>query len=178
MDLEKLKYPIGKFQYCESATAEQKKMWISQIEALPEKLIATVHLLTEEQLNTPYRPQGWTVRQVIHHIADSHANACIRFPLALTEDNPVIKPYQEELWAELEFQKKLPISNSLQLIKLLHQRWVVLLNTMTEKDFARTYKHPQYGKEYSLTEALGLYAWHSNHHLAHITNLIDRNFDL
>jgi hypothetical protein len=178
MDLEKLKYPIGKFQYIEPITPAQKKTWILQIEALPEKLIPTVDVLTEAQLDTPYRPQGWTVRQVIHHIADSHANACIRFPLALTEHNPVIKPYQEELWAELEFQKQLPISNSLQLIKLLHQRWVALLNTMTEDDFARAYKHPQYGKEYSLTEALGLYAWHGNHHLAHITNLINRNFDL
>jgi uncharacterized damage-inducible protein DinB len=126
--------------------------------------------LNEDQLATPYRPGGWNVRQVVHHLPDSHLNSYIRFRLALTEDNPVVKPYQEAAWAELHDARSAPIELSLALLESLHQRWALLLRSLSERDFARTFQHPELG-QLTLAWNLGLYAWHGRHHLAHITNL-------
>ncbi|MEO8794912.1 MAG: YfiT family bacillithiol transferase, partial [Daejeonella sp.] len=123
---------------------------------------------------TPYRPEGWTVRQVIHHLADSHMNAFIRFKLALTESNPTITPFDESLWADLPDGKKSPIDSSLKIIEGLHFRWTALLNSLSEDQFQRTYFHPDHGKKWTLENVLALYSWHSSHHLAHITSLKDR----
>ena len=133
-------------------------------------MTAAVAGLDDRQLDTPYRPGGWTVRQVVHHYADSHANSYVRFRLALTEDAPVIKPYDEQRWAELPDAKSAPISVSLTLLSALHQRWVLLLRSLDDQTFARTFIHPELG-EMRLDKTLGLYAWHCHHHVAHITNL-------
>jgi DinB superfamily len=174
--MENLKYPIGAYTAPEKITAQHIKTWIRDIQTLPVELKKATAKLTEEQLDTPYRPDGWTVRQVIHHVADSHANAYVRFKLAMTEENPTIKPYEEHLWAELEDGKNAPISLSLPLIVALHKRWVVFLKSIDKKDLAkRSYFHPESKKTTSLAVVLGLYSWHGRHHLAHITSLIQRN---
>jgi hypothetical protein len=149
------------------------KKWIIAIEELPVKLSDTVLRLNERQLDTPYRPGGWTVRQVVHHIGDSHLNGYIRFKLAITEDAPTIKPYKEELWAELEDYKLLPVQDSLEFIEILHKRWVIILNSMSGSQIERELIHPELGR-LNLKRYLGLYAWHGEHHLAHITSLIRR----
>lgn len=176
MDLEALKYPIGKYGNPEVISREELNEWIEDIIALPEKLEQAVSEFTDAELDTPYRPDGWTVRQVVHHVADSHMNAYIRFSLALTEDNPAIRPYKEDLWAELPYQKNLSPEVSLNLLFYLHKRWVLLLKSMSEEDFDRTYFHPESHRVFTLRQATGLYAWHSRHHLAHITRLVDREF--
>jgi uncharacterized damage-inducible protein DinB len=168
-----LRYPVGRFQPPSGIKAAQRAAWMIEVEALPPKLAAAVADLDDGQLDTPYRPGGWTVRQVIHHVADSHANCYVRFRLALTENAPVIKPYEESLWAELPDAKSAPIKASLTLLASLHQRWLVLLRSLDDQSFARVYVHPENG-ETRLDKALGLYAWHGEHHLAHIMKLRER----
>ncbi|TAF92877.1 MAG: putative metal-dependent hydrolase [Cytophagia bacterium] len=169
--MEHLQYPIGRFEYGQTYTPAQTKSQIQTINALPSKLFNIVNTLNESQLETPYRPNGWTVRQVVNHVADSHMNANIRFRLALTEENPTIKPYEEALWAELPDGKTAPVEWSLQLLKYVHLRWGLVLNSMNEADFARTYFHPETKRRFELREAVALYAWHSEHHYQHIRQL-------
>lgn len=175
MDLNDLKYPIGKFQKQEVITNEILQNWISDISSFPQKLFNEVNLLSDEQLDTPYRPEGWSIRQVVHHCADSHMNSLIRFKLALTEEQPIIKPYVEDRWAELIDSKYFSIEASLKIIEGLHERWTVLLNNLNEKQLARTFVHPEHGTTFSILENIGIYSWHCNHHLAHITNVKKRN---
>jgi uncharacterized damage-inducible protein DinB len=165
-------YPIGKFNYDGPYTVQQRRRFISEIAAAPERLRAAVHNLSESQLDTPYRLGGWTVRQVAHHLPDSHMNAYIRFKLALTEPNPTIKPYDEKRWAELP-DAQAPIETSLVLLEALHARWVALLRAMTPEQFECQLKHPELG-ELNLDRYLGMYAWHGKHHVAHIMSLRTR----
>ena len=167
-----LRYPIGKFQRPEEVTPDERERLVEEIEAAPAALSAAVAGLTESQLDTAYRPGGWTVRQVVHHVPDSHMNSYIRFKLALTENEPIIKPYEEQLWAELA-DSRLPIEVSLTLLDAVHHRWVYLLQSMSEGDFSRTFVHPAMGKM-RLDQNLALYAWHGRHHRAHITSLCER----
>ncbi len=163
-----LRYPIGKYEP-QPYSDKLKEAWLNDIKFLPQLLENTILNLDESQLQTPYREGGWTVQQVVHHVADSHVNSYVRFKLALTEDNPTIKPYDEAAWAKLA-DSQLPIEPSLDLIASLHARWVGLLEGMSEADFAKTFNHPERGKQ-NLGTTLGLYAWHSRHHTAHITSL-------
>jgi hypothetical protein len=172
--LQQLRYPIGTFQKNIEVTPEILQGWIDDIEVLPELLRKSVEGLTEEQLLLPYRPGGWTVRQTINHVADSHANALIRFKLALTENNPTIKPYEEQLWAELEDGKNAPIEWSLTMIDMLHKRWVMLLKSMISEQFDMTFMHPETKHINSLRTVTGMYSWHGKHHTAHITELRKR----
>ncbi|MCZ4243158.1 YfiT family bacillithiol transferase [Pedobacter punctiformis] len=174
MDLEKLKYPIGQFLMPEIFDERQTEIWISEIEALPSQIKQATENLSEVQLNQTYRPDGWTLKQVVHHIPDSHLNAYIRFKQAITEDVPVIRPYYEERWAETEEAKNGDIKISIELLTVLHQRWVAFLKTLKQEDYQRKYIHPAIGKELSLANMLGTYAWHGKHHLAHITNTIGK----
>ena len=169
-----LSYPIGKFEWTGPGTPEQRKRLIAQIAAMPAKFRAAISGLTPKQLDTPYRPGGWTVRQVIHHVPDSHMNAFIRFKLALTEEKPTIKPYQEQLWANLADAAKTPVETSLALLDTLHARWVVLLRSLKPEDFSRLLIHPEHSAPMSLDMLLADYAWHGAHHTAHITALRDR----
>ena len=169
-----LRYPIGKFTYEGLSTEEQKQKYINDIEQAPANLRAAVKGLSDQQLDTPYRPEGWTVRQVTHHVPDSHLNAYVRFKLALTEDAPTIKPYAEDLWAQLADTQTTPVEVSLTLLDSLHTRWVRLLRSLKVEDWRRTFRHPQLG-EVSLEKNLVLYAWHGRHHVAHITRLRERN---
>ncbi|MBV8708131.1 MAG: bacillithiol transferase BstA [Acidobacteriaceae bacterium] len=164
---QNLRYPLGKYQPPEKISSEQRTEWINTIAALPQELKLAVSHLTESQLDTPYRPGGWTVRQVVHHLPDSHLNSYIRFRFALTEDTPTIKPYDEAKWAELPDAKTGPIGSSLLILEGLHERWTALLRTLDDAAFARTLRHPEWG-EIRLDWTLGLYAWHCRHHLAHI----------
>ncbi|MGC1105703.1 MAG: bacillithiol transferase BstA [Candidatus Acidiferrales bacterium] len=168
-----LRYPVGKYQPVEKLTEENRKQLLAQIEEAPKKLRAAVAGLSREQLNTPYRDGGWTVQQVVHHLADSHMNSYVRFKLALTEDEPTIKPYNETSWAELSDSKTTPVESSLTLMDALHERWLNLLRGMSPADFSRKMKHPERGAM-SLDDTLGLYAWHGRHHVAHITGLRQR----
>jgi len=168
-----LRYPIGKFQAPKTVTAVERRQFIEQIAKAPSKLRQAIHGLTDEQLDTAYRPNGWTVRQVMHHVPDSHMNAYIRFKLALTEDEPTIKPYHQDLWAELGDSRSTPVATSLLLLVALHQRWVNLLRGIREADFAKTFRHPEMGL-LTLDTTLALYAWHGAHHTAHITALRER----
>jgi DinB superfamily len=168
-----LRYPIGPFQYDGSLTHEQRQHLIDQIEAAPGELRAAVEGLSPAQLDTPYRPGGWTVRQVVHHLPDSHLNSYMRFRLALTEDEPTIKPYFEDRWAELDDARHAPVDISLALLDALHRRWILLLRSLGERDFARTFSHPELGVV-SLEKNVSLYAWHGRHHVAHITSLRER----
>jgi hypothetical protein len=170
---EDLSFPIGKYDKDLEITRDQRKQFIKVIAELPNNLREAVKGLSDEQLDTPYRPEGWTPRQVIHHVGDSHMNSFIRFKLALTEDNPTIRPYAEDLWAQ-SAEYKMPVDVSLDLIDSIHRRWTNLLESMSDEDFARTLNHPETG-EWSLDGFLGLYAWHSRHHTAHINNLKKRN---
>jgi uncharacterized damage-inducible protein DinB len=168
-----LRYPIGQFQYDGPLTEAQRQRLIDQIAEAPAKLRAAVEGLSPQQLETPYRPGGWTVRQVVHHVPDSHLNSYVRFRLALTEDEPTIKPYYENRWAELDDARHAPIDTSLALLDSLHRRWVLLLRSLTAQDFARAFLHPELGVV-SLDMNLSLYAWHGRHHVAHITSLRER----
>lgn len=167
MNAENLQYPIGKYVAPKEYSEDLLKNWMQEIENFPVKFSSIAEELTDAQLGTRYRPEGWTARQVIHHVADSHMNAFIRFKLTLTEDTPTIKPYLEHKWAQLA-DVQLPISVSLQIVEAVHQRWVVVLKNMKREDFDRTYNHPQYDEILPLCYALGLYVWHGEHHLAHI----------
>lgn len=168
-----LSYPTGKFDWSGSSTPQQRIEYIGKIASAPASLRAAINGLSPAQLDTPYRPQGWTVRQVIHHVPESHMNAYIRFKLALTEDEPTIKPYMEDRWAELADVPQASLESSLALLENLHLRWVTLLKTLGPTDFARTFKHPELGVQ-SLDRSLAMYAWHGAHHTAHITTLRDR----
>lgn len=174
MDLDRQRYPIGKYVQPERISAAQRSAWVEEIAALPDLLEETVSGMSEQQLETPYREGGWSVRQVVHHLPDSHMNAYMRFKLSLTEERPVIKPYKENLWAELPDSQRTPIDVSLRLLESLHKRWVVLLHSLSEKDFQRTYYHPEHQKEFTLESVLGLYAWHGKHHRAQISALKQR----
>lgn len=167
-----IRYPIGKFQLDGEITYSVIKGWINDIEVLPRLLRDTVKDLDTEQLNTAYRSGGWTVRQVVHHLADSHMNAYIRFKLALTEEKPVIKPYDEVKWAQLP-DYELSIDNSLSLLEGLHKNWTYLLNSLSPADMEKTFIHPDSG-EVSLAKNIGIYDWHGRHHLAQITSLCRR----
>jgi DinB superfamily len=168
-----LRYPIGPFKMDENITGEKQQLFIDQIAETPSRLRAAVDGLTVPQLDTPYRPEGWTVRQVVHHLPDSHLNSYIRFKLALTEEEPTIKPYREDRWAQLEDARTAPIATSLSLLESLHSRWVLLLRSLTPADFVRTFQHPEMGIV-SLEKNLCLYAWHGRHHVAQITSLRER----
>jgi uncharacterized damage-inducible protein DinB len=170
---EDLRYPIGKLKLESNLTEAQRKKSIKEIAEAPAKLRAAVKDLSSEQIDTPYRPGGWTVRQVVHHLPDSHLNAYIRFKLTLTEEQPTIKPYDQEKWASLEDARRAPIDISLTLMDSLHQRWSLLLRSLTPTDFARTFRHPEMGV-LNLDAYLGLYSWHGRHHVAHITSLRER----
>ena len=174
-DLDPLKFPIGKYIKPNILTKEIIDAYINDIASFPQRLKREVIGLSEEQLNTPYRPEGWTIRQVVHHCADSHMNSLIRFKLALTEDAPTIKPYYEERWAELLDTTSMPIQPSLKMIEGIHERWTVLLNNLTDEQYGRIFIHPEHGKTFRVDENIGVYAWHCNHHLAHITETIKRN---
>lgn len=169
-----LRFPIGAFVAPPSIDANQISRWIGDIEHLPGDLRVTVSGLDEEQLRTPYRPDGWTVAQVVHHIADSHLNSYTRFRLALTEERPAIRPYDEAAWGELEDARDLSIGDSLDLIDALHARWVRLLRSMKPADWDREFFHPESGEVIPLRLNAGLYSWHGRHHLAHITSLAER----
>ncbi|MBL7816038.1 MAG: putative metal-dependent hydrolase [Saprospiraceae bacterium] len=168
--LEQLRYPIGRMPNPTAFSQEEVQSWIADIEKLPRQLRDAVQNMTPEQLNTPYRSGGWTVRQVVHHVADSHMNAIIRLKLGLTEDNPTIKPYEEQLWAELP-DYKLDIEVSLQLIERLHQRFVAILRGMSWTEFSRTVFHPGLNDSIKLGGLTNMYSWHGRHHTAHIINL-------
>jgi len=171
--MSNLQYPIGKFEHEGSVTQAELESWIQVLDQLPQRLSRAVEGLNDEQLELPYRDGGWTIRQVVHHLADSHLNCYIRFKLALTEDHPTIKPYMEKSWAELA-DSKAPVSVSISLFEAIHTRWVLLLQSMNSEDFERTFYHPVYDQTYSLAIALGMYAWHGQHHVAHITSLRER----
>lgn len=168
-----LRYPVGKFVAPDHATDEQRRQFIDEIEATPARLRAAVAGLSDEQLDTPYRPDGWTVRQVVHHLPDSHLNSYTRFRLALTEDEPTIKPYYEDRWAELADARTAPPEVSLDLLETLHRRWVLLLRSLGPADFARSFRHPELGIV-TLEKSTALYAWHGRHHIAQITGLRER----
>lgn len=168
-----LRYPIGKFKMEGSLTSTQRENFMGEIAEAPASLRAAVAGLTPQQIDTPYRPGGWTVRQVVHHLPDSHANAYIRFKLALTEDEPTIKPYDQERWAQLDDARTAPIEISLALLESLHQRWTLLLRSLKPTDLARTFRHPEMGV-LNLDNYLALYSWHGRHHVAHITSLRER----
>jgi uncharacterized damage-inducible protein DinB len=170
---EDLRYPIGKFDSNIKVTPETRKNFIQTIEDLPKKIRDAVKNLSDEKLDTPYRPEGWTVRQLVHHVADSHLNSICRFKLALTEEVPTIRPYYEDRWANLA-DAQLPIEDSLKIIEGVHSRWAALLNSMSDEDFQRKLNHPESG-EWTLEKFLALYDWHSKHHTAHITSLRERN---
>ncbi|MEM7372843.1 MAG: YfiT family bacillithiol transferase [Bacteroidota bacterium] len=175
-DIERtqLQYPIGKAVLSDTLTPEERVAHITTIEMAPGKIRKAVEGLNSEQLDTPYRPEGWTVRQVVHHMPDSHMNSYVRFRWALTEEDPMIKAYDEKGWAMLPDGLLGPIGVSLRLLDALHARWAALLRNMKEDDFARTLQHPE-GRTYTLDKMLGLYAWHCEHHIAHITSLRARN---
>jgi hypothetical protein len=167
------RYPIGRFHFEEQLSEEKRAACINEIENTPAELRRAVHGLSPQELDTPYREGGWTVRQVVHHLPDSHMNAYVRFKLALTEDEPTIKPYAENRWAELADTRATPIEVSLTLMDSLHGRWVRLLRTLGPDDWKRTFRHPELGLV-SLEKNVALYAWHGRHHVAHITDLRKR----
>jgi hypothetical protein len=171
--MDDLRFPVGKFRYDGPFTEQDKTSLLKQISDAPAQLRAAVQGLSESQLDTRYRPDGWTVRQVVHHVPDSHLNSYVRFKLALTEDEPTIKPYAEDRWANLADTKTTPTEISLTLLDALHDRWVRLLRSLTAEDWKRKLRHPERGTM-TLEENLALYAWHGRHHVAHITELRKR----
>jgi hypothetical protein len=168
-----LRYPIGKFTHSEPLNEEQRRIFCDQIAEAPANLRAAIKGLSEKHLETPYRPDGWTVRQVVHHVPESHMNSYIRFKLALTEDDPTIKPYAEDRWAQTPDVRATPLEVSLALLDSLHDRWVRLLRLLGPDDWKRTFRHPEVGPM-TLDKTLALYAWHGRHHVAHITELRKR----
>ena len=174
MHTQDLRFPVGEFRFPESVSATDLDTFIHQIAETPAQMRAAVAGLSESQLDTPYRPGGWTVRQLVHHVPDSHINSYVRYRLALTESEPVIKPYEEKLWAELADARSMPVEPSLVLLESLHARWVPLLRSLSAADWKRTFRHPELGLV-SLENNAALYAWHGRHHVAHITALRERN---
>ena len=171
--IEDLRYPIGKFELAGEITEARRSKWLDDIAQTPGRLRAAVRGLTQGQFDTPYRPGGWTVRQLVHHVPDSHVNSYVRFRLALTEEEPIIKPYFEDRWAELADARTGPVEPSLALLDSLHARWTQLLRSLGPADWARTFRHPERGVV-SLERNLALYAWHGRHHVAHVTSLRSR----
>lgn len=176
IDLESLKYPIGKFSISQEIDSEMIKKAVTRIANFPSNIFQVASPLTPAQLDAPYRPGGWTVRQLLHHCADSHGQALFRFKHALTEENPSIKPYDEGAWANLP-DAALPAAYALDMLRLVHVKWLHLLQNMSPADFERTYYHPEKQRSQTLAEVTLMYAWHGEHHLAHISGLIQRNFD-
>jgi uncharacterized damage-inducible protein DinB len=168
-----LRYPIGKHEP-QPFSDTQKLEWLQDLQSLPDILEAAVENLDEEQLNTHYRDGGWTVKQVVHHLADSHTNAYVRFKLGLTETNPTIKPYDEKLWAELADVKQIPITTSIALLNALHSRWHSAVHLLPQEEWHQTVTHPEHKDGMSLWHLLGVYSWHGRHHVAHITSLRER----
>lgn len=171
--LEKLKFPIGQFAKPDIINDNQISKWIDDIEGFPNKLNQLTNDLTIEQLNWKYRPEGWSIKQVVHHCADSHMNSIIRFKLALTEDTPTIRPYYESRWADLIDGNDNNIQDSLHLLKGLHAKLGKLLRNLSSENLSKEFVHPEHGKHFRLDETIGIYAWHSNHHLAHIKQAIN-----
>jgi hypothetical protein len=165
---EALRFPIGRFQLPTTISAADRARYIEEIAAAPAAMRAAVKGMSEAKLNTPYRPGGWTIRQVVHHVPDSHMNAYIRMKLALTEDEPRITTYMEDLWAELPDSRVVPVETSLQLLESVQERWVALMRSMTDAQWQRAYMHPEQGR-FPLDRQAALYAWHGKHHVAHIT---------
>lgn len=172
--LEQLRFPIGNFTPPTEYTSAFLKDCIDEIASFPERLKKVVEHLDDAQLDTPYRTGGWTVRQVVHHCADSHMNCLIRIKWALTEGNPTIKFYYEDRWTDMHDEKNMPIASSLMLLTGLHERLVYLMKNLSEPELERSFIHPEHGKSFKIKEVIGLYAWHGNHHLAHITELKKR----
>jgi hypothetical protein len=168
-----LRYPIGRFERPTAISSRDRSQWIATLAGAASLVRSAIAGLNDQQLDTPYRPEGWTVRQIVHHLPDSHMNSYIRFRLALTEDHPTIKPYEEALWAELPDAKGPLVESSVCLLDCLHKRWVALLETLTEEQWKRTFHHPVLGTV-PLDTNLALYAWHVRHHVAHITGLRER----
>ena len=173
MDNPDLRYPVGKFRFPETVSAEDRRQFVEQIAETPLRLRSAVKGLADPQLDTPYRPGGWTVRQVVHHVPDSHLNSYVRFRWALTEEEPTIKAYFEDRWAELPDASTAPVEISLRLLECLHARWVGLLRSLDDTQWKRTFRHPELGL-ISLEKNAALYAWHGRHHVAHITSLRER----
>ena len=174
-DIEKLKYPTGVFRFRGPLGDEERRICLEKIRTLPVQLAGLIGNLSEKQLESTYREGGWTGRQVIHHVADSHMNALIRFKWTLTEETPEIKAYDEKAWAELADTQKTPVNVSVALLESLHARWIVLLEAMSPADFQRTLFHPEHRRAITLDEMLSLYAWHGEHHLGHLKLLMDDN---
>lgn len=168
------RYPIGRFVLEGAITAPRREAWIGEVAEAPGQLRQAVRGLKDPEFDTPYREGGWTIRQVVHHLPDSHLNAYVRFKLALTEDNPTIRPYEEARWAELADTGGTPLGVSLTLLEALHRRWVVLLGAMTEAEWSRTFFHPEHQKSFALDGILAMYAWHGRHHVAQISALRER----
>ena len=173
MDSTDLRYPVGTFSFPNAVSAGDRLTFVGRIAETPANLRAAIAGLSEEQLDTPYRPGGWTVRQVVHHVADSHLNSYVRFRLALTEDQPTVKPYHEDRWEELSDASTGPVEASLRLLECLHARWVALLRSLSDAEWKRTFRHPEIGL-ISLEQNAAQYAWHGRHHVAHILNLRER----
>jgi len=169
-ELEQLRYPIGKFQQPKKIDKDHLESWIKIIEEFPKRLSEEVRQLSDRDLEKQYRPNGWTIKQIVNHCADSHMNSLIRFKLALTEDTPTIKPYQEDLWAELSDSRVFHISSALKMLEGLHERWVNLLINLSDTDLDRKFWHPDATELISLKTNIGIYAWHCEHHLAHVRN--------
>ena len=172
--IEELRYPTGKYQP-QPFSEKQKEKWLNDLKFLPQELELAIQNLDEAQLQTPYREDGWTVQQLVHHVADSHINAYMRFKLGLTENNPPIKPYEEKEWAKLDDVNTVPINVSITLLHALHRRWVATIKNLSDEQWERTVFHPEQKKEMTLWYLLGMYAWHGKHHVKHITALRERN---
>jgi hypothetical protein len=174
LELDTLRYPVGRFTFPSEVSASERKEMLAIIEALPAKMRAAVEVLNDKQLDTPYRDGGWTVRQVVHHVFDSHVNAYIRMKLAVTEDTPTIKPYDQDKWSELADARTAPVEVSLSLLEGVHRRWMIFLQSLKVEDYQLCFFHPEQKRKISLDQTLALYSWHSRHHLAHITELRKR----
>jgi hypothetical protein len=172
--IEDIRYPTGKYEP-QPFSEKQKEDWLTDLKFLPQELELAIQNLDESQLQTPYREGGWTVQQLVHHVADSHINAYVRFKLGLTENNPPIKPYEEKEWATLDDVNALPINVSTTLLHALHKRWVATIRNLSDEQWQRTVFHPEHKKEMTLWFLLGMYAWHGKHHVKHITALRERN---
>jgi uncharacterized damage-inducible protein DinB len=168
------RYPIGKFERRDSLSPQERRACIDQIASMPQQIRDAVRGLSDQQLDTPYREGGWTLRQVVHHVPDSHMNAYMRLKHALTEESPTIKPYDEDAWSKLADARDTPVETSLALLAALHQRWVGLLRTLQDDDFRRTFRHPEHPGSVTIDWLVALYAWHGRHHTAHITSARER----
>lgn len=173
MNLEQLKFPIGHFSFSEDCSQVQLELWKQIIAGFPQRIKKITKNLSPVELNWQYRPHGWKIKQVVHHLADSHMNALIRIKLALTEESPVIRPYEEGLWAELSDGLSDDISSSVKIIEGVHERWSQILENLSDKDWEKMYFHPQHQRLFSIKEGLGIYQWHCEHHLAHIEQALN-----